>query len=574
MKYLPPSAGQHPNPQTHMSQWTKGQRLKDGRYIVEELLGFGGFGVTYRAREQSSGQFVAIKTLNALQQSQPNFAATQETFVNEAMCLASCRHPHIVKVYPQLFQQDGLWCMVMEYIDGQDLASYLEDRGVLSEEEALRLIRQVGDALSYVHNQGFLHRDVKPANIILRRDNLDAVLIDFGLAREFVPGRVQSLTNHKTEGFAPIEQYERRGDFGAYTDVYALAATLYNVLTDKSPPPANFRKEFNIPLVPPKQHNPQISDLVNDAIIKGMALEPKDRPQSVQEWLEVCSSPQLPIFRFEVVTVDRQGKITKRSQHQAQYFVEDLGKGVSLEMVAIPSGTFLMGSPDTEEGHQDSESPQHQVTLSPFYMGKYPVTQAQWQAVAALPQVKQPLNPDASAFKGATRPVECVSWDDAVEFCARLSRQTGREYRLPSEAEWEYACRAGTTTPFYFGETITPYLANYKGSYYTYGAASLLLSREQTTDVGRFLPNAFGLYDMHSNVWEWCADSWHNNYQGAPSDGRAWNDNDHRVRLLRGGSWYFNPWGCRSASRYNFDAEFRYDYGFGVRVVCAAVSTP
>lgn len=268
-----------------MSQWTTGQRLKDGKYIVEELLGFGGFGVTYRAREQSSGQFVAIKTLNALQQNKPNFAEIQEKFVNEAMCLASCRHPHIVKVYPQLFQQDGLWCMVMEYIEGQDLASYLDDRGVLSEEEALRLIRQLGDALSYVHNQGFLHRDVKPANIILRRGSLDAVLIDFGLAREFVPGRVQSLTNHKTEGFAPIEQYERRGDFGAYTDVYALAATLYNVITDKSPPPANFRKEFNIPLVPPKQYNPRISDRVNDAILQGMALEPKERPQSVEEWL-------------------------------------------------------------------------------------------------------------------------------------------------------------------------------------------------------------------------------------------------------------------------------------------------
>lgn len=552
-----------------MSQWTQGQRLRDGKYIVEELLGFGGFGVTYRAREQPSGQFVAIKTLNALQQSQPNFAARQETFVNEAMCLASCRHPHIVKVYPQLFQQDGLWCMVMEYIDGQDLASYLEDRGVLSEEEALRIIRQVGDALSYVHNQGFLHRDVKPANIILRRDNLDAVLIDFGLAREFVPGRVQSLTNHKTEGFAPIEQYERRGDFGAYTDVYALAATLYNVLTDKSPPPANFRKEFNIPLAPPKQHNPQISDRVNDGILKGMALEPKDRSPTVQEWLKLFSSPPLPIFHFEVVTVDRQGKITNRRQHQAQYFVEDLGNGVSLEMVSIPGGTFLMGSPETEEERRESASPQHKVNLSSFYMGKYPVTQVQWQAIAALPQVNQSLVPDPSDLKGTNLPVEHVSWYDAVEFCARLSRQTGREYRLPREAEWEYACRAGTTTPFYFGETITPDLANYRGNY-TYGAGSKGIFREQTTDVGSFPPNPFGLYDMHGNVWEWCADCWHDSYQGAPSDGSAWDENNNQYRLMRGGSWYVIPASCRCAYRSIYDPGDRRGNGIGFRVVCAA----
>ncbi|MBD1921320.1 GUN4 domain-containing protein [Microcoleus sp. FACHB-831] len=275
-----------------MSHWAPRQQLKGGKYIVEELLGFGGFGVTYRAREQPSGQFVAIKTLNALQQSKPDFAAIQENFVNEAMCLASCRHVHIVKVLPQLFQQDGLWCMVMEYIEGQDLASYLDERGVLSEQEALRIIRQVGDALTFIHNQGFLHRDVKPLNIMLRRGSLDAVLIDFGLAREFISGKEQSHTNYITERFAPIEQYQRRAERGAYTDVYALAATLYNLLTYQLPPAADIRKEFSIPLVPPKQHNPKISDRVNDAIIKGMALEPKDRPQSVQEWLALFTEAE------------------------------------------------------------------------------------------------------------------------------------------------------------------------------------------------------------------------------------------------------------------------------------------
>ncbi|MFM6342595.1 MAG: formylglycine-generating enzyme family protein, partial [Dolichospermum sp.] len=200
--------------------------------------------------------------------------------------------------------------------------------------------------------------------------------------------------------------------------------------------------------------------------------------------------------------------------------------------------------------------------------GKYPITQAQWQAVAALPQVNQELKPNPSRFKGANRPVEQVSWHDAVEFCARLSNYTKRPYRLPSEAEWEYACRAGTTTPFHFGETMTTDLANYNGNY-TYGDGSKGVYREETTEVGSFkIANEFGLYDMHGNVWEWCQDDWHNNYEGAPTDGSAWISNNTKSdKLLRGGCWYGNPANCRSASRNYVDAGFdRYNSGF--RVVC------
>ncbi|MGB7442086.1 MAG: formylglycine-generating enzyme family protein [Coleofasciculaceae cyanobacterium] len=289
-------------------------------------------------------------------------------------------------------------------------------------------------------------------------------------------------------------------------------------------------------------------------------------------------------FEFSVATIESKQTdglrrktelIIKRRQQQAWGFTEDLGDGVQLEMVAIPEGSFVMGSPDTEEGHRDNESPQHQVTVKSFFMGKYPVTQAQWQAVAALPQVNSELDSDPSWFKGADRPVEQVSWYDAVEFCARLSKQTGREYRLPSEAEWEYACRAGTTTPFHFGETITTELANYNGNY-TYGEAAKGKYREQTTSVGSFPPNAFGLYDMHGNVWEWCADSWHSNYQGAPSDGSVWedkNENDNDFRLLRGGSWHSYPAFCRSAYRSNLNPGDRHIGIIGFRVVCAAAWT-
>ncbi|MFM6605343.1 MAG: formylglycine-generating enzyme family protein, partial [Dolichospermum sp.] len=220
-----------------------------------------------------------------------------------------------------------------------------------------------------------------------------------------------------------------------------------------------------------------------------------------------------------------------------------------IKMIAIPGGTFVMGSSKNEEGSRGEERPQHQVTIKSFLMGKYPITQAQWRAVAELPQVNQKLQPNPSRFKGANRPVEQVSWYEAVEFCARLSRMTNKVYRLPTEAEWEYACRAGTTTPFHFGETITTDLANYDGDY-TYGDGLKGVHRKGTTDVGFFPPNLFGLHDMHGNVWEWCQDDWHDNYEGAPTDGSAWinRSNDRKVR--RGGSWYDFSDFCRSASRH------------------------
>jgi formylglycine-generating enzyme required for sulfatase activity len=255
------------------------------------------------------------------------------------------------------------------------------------------------------------------------------------------------------------------------------------------------------------------------------------------------------LFQFETVTVNAQGKIIKRTPKKARYQTEDLGNGVTLEMVYIPEGRFLMGSPKTEKGRYSDEGPQHQVTLEPFYMGKYPVTQAQYEAV---------MGKNPSYFNGKNRPVERVYWNDAVAFCKRLSEMTGRTYRLPSEAQWEYAARAGTTTPFYFGETITSELANYN------------YNIKETTDVGSFPPNAFGLYDMHGNVWEWCADTWHKNYEGAPTDGSVWEKEPSRNnRVLRGGSWSLVAGLCRTASRDWLGPGVR-DDGVGFRVVWVA----
>jgi formylglycine-generating enzyme required for sulfatase activity len=217
-----------------------------------------------------------------------------------------------------------------------------------------------------------------------------------------------------------------------------------------------------------------------------------------------------------------------------------------------------MGSP-VGEG-DDDEKPQHSVTVQPFLMGKYPVTQAQWQAVATFPKVDLDLAPDPSRSKGKNRPVERVSWHQAVEFCQRLSRHTVRDYRLPSEAEWEYACRAGTSTPYHFGQQLISKVANFSGS--------------KTTEVGSFgVANGFGLYDMHGNVWEWCKDTWHENYRGTPTDGSAWvKGGDQRLRVLRGGSWNFNHGNCRSANRVRDIPVFTFD-NIGFRVVCSAPRT-
>ena len=247
----------------------------------------------------------------------------------------------------------------------------------------------------------------------------------------------------------------------------------------------------------------------------------------------------------------------------------DLGGGVELTLMLIPSGEFMMGSADEDIDASDFERPQHSVKLSQFLMGATPVTQAQWRVAAGYDVENIALKPEPSNFEGDDLPVEQVNWEEVTEFCQRLSKRTGMIFQIPSEAQWEYACRAGTTTPFHFGETITTDLANFDGNK-TYADALKGKYRKQTTDVGSFPPNAFGLYDMHGNVREWCQDTWLENYNDAPADGSAWvDDGDDSNRVLRGGSWDDIPRNCRSASR-NFDWADR-DYGLitvGFRVVC------
>ncbi|MFM6138278.1 MAG: SUMF1/EgtB/PvdO family nonheme iron enzyme, partial [Sphaerospermopsis kisseleviana] len=295
-------------------------------------------------------------------------------------------------------------------------------------------------------------------------------------------------------------------------------------------------------------------------------------------------------FDFVVATLERESKrrffgllpgqknwVVKRQQKQGIGVIEELAEGVNLELMEIPGGKFLMGSPETELDRFENESPQHQVSVPSFFIGKYPITQKQWREVARWEKIEKELKPDPSYFKDDyegidrwTRPVEQVSWSDAKEFCARLSQKTGREYRLPTEAEWEYACRAGTTTPFHFGETITAELANYNGDS-VYGDGVKGKYRGQTTPVGYFkVANNFGLYDMHGNVWEWCEDSWHDNYKNAPIDGSAWISQSIALKVQRGGAWNNLTRFCRSASRNFFLFD---DFYNGFRVVRVASRT-
>ena len=274
---------------------------------------------------------------------------------------------------------------------------------------------------------------------------------------------------------------------------------------------------------------------------------------------------------FEFNTVTLENSEIKTCRKLARYFIEDLGQNTTLEMIYIPSGTFMMGSSEKD----DYEVPQHQVNVSAFHMGKFEITQKQWEAV---------MYHNLSANQGADLPVENISWYDAVEFCNRLSMITGKHYRLPSEAEWEYACRAGTTSSFSFGAEINTQLANYWDIDATVNSTvDSQLSSEgcvaaynpdgvqylQTMGVGSFFPNAFGLYDMHGNVYELCQDAWHDDYINAPNDGSAWGSGkDSGLVVIRGGSFDYYDHDCRSASRCETGVNYRY-HGTGFRVACS-----
>ncbi len=275
--------------------WTRGYNLA-GKYTIIRVLGEGGFGITYLATNNDNGNKVAIKTLNSQMQNHRDFDKFQQYLLEESRILEKCQHYHIVKFYGRI-KQGNLWCIVMEYIEGESLDKTIKNQGVLSEDQAITYIQQIGNALIEIHNQGILHRDVKPENIIKRQNQDEVVLIDFGIAREFNINQTQTHTQFLSDGFAPPEQYFIRRKRGNCTDIYALAATLYVMLTGYDNRGRHYLKrsidredEINQnkpdPLKSPQQKNSNISDEINQAILWGMKINYQERPKSVDQWLE------------------------------------------------------------------------------------------------------------------------------------------------------------------------------------------------------------------------------------------------------------------------------------------------
>ena len=576
-------------PDTIFCQYCGEKLVLAERYCPIKIIGEGGFGRTFQAvdKYKPSQPFCVIKQFFPQAQGTKTLAKAAELFAQEAERLDGLgRHPQIPELLAY-FTQDNRQYLVQEFIDGQNLQQELEESGAFDESQILELLKSLLPVLEFIHSNQVIHRDIKPENIIRKSSPLgkrgDIVLVDFGAAKyATMTALAVTGTVIGSAGYVAPEQAVGKATFSS--DIYSLGVTCIHLLTGVEP--------FDLFDVSESDWiwrdylKSSVSDELGEILDKMIVGATKKRFKNVGEILSLIQptsqsaksnfpaqisqtstvdSEKGEVFTFEVPTVNISGYITHRTQGSARQKIEDLGNGIKLAMVYIPGGSFLMGSPQNEAGRSDIESPQHKVTLQPFYMSKYPITQNQYQAI---------MGKNPSYFKGGNRPVEEVSWYDAVEFCQKLSQKTGKSYKLPSESQWEYGCRAGTTTPFYFGETITSELANYNGNY-IYDNIPKGKFREETTDVGIFPPNAFGLYDMHGNVWEWCADDWHKNYEGAPTDGSAWLKNDEKEHdaVLRGGSWIYIPNRCRSAFRDHF---IRRDYlinHFGFRIVCSGGKT-
>jgi len=570
-------------------------KILRNRYEIIKDLGKGGFGDTYLAKDLDlpGKPHCVVKHLQPKDNRPAVLSLARRLFDTEAKVLYNLGNQ--CQQIPTLFanfEENGQFYLVQEFIDGHDLNTEIVPGNKSSESDVITLLKSILEVLAFAHEHqpnAIIHRDIKPANLMRRRQDGKIILIDFGAVKEInqlivnVNGNVTTTVAIGTPGYRPREQ--ANGKPQLCSDVYAVGMIGIQALTGIQP--HNLPDDPSTKEVIWRNLVPRVDSRLADVLDKMVRAHFSQRYQNAGEALQALlflsqppGTPALKTLEFQTVTVNSMGQITNRRQGEVGVFTENIGNGVTLDMVAIPDGSFVMGSPTSEAERRDNEGPQRTVNISPFFIGKYPVTQEQYQAV---------MGNNPSLFKGFFKskqlPVDNVTWDGVVAFCHKLSQKTGKTYRLPSEAEWEYACRAGTTTPFYFGETITPDLVNYDGNY-PYGAAPKGLYRKETTDVGSFPPNAFGLYDMHGNVWEWCSDKWHDNYNGAPTDGsswetgtdnyrvlRAWETGTDNNRVLRGGSCFDNAVYCRSAVRVSYSGPFRL-WPWSFRVALASVSSP
>ncbi len=538
------------------------------RYQCDRTLGQGGFGRTHLVRDRQRGNAkVVVKQFipsEELRKSTGGLQKALQLFHKESERLLQLdQHPQIPILF-EAFEEHKSHFLVQQFIDGQTLAEELEAQGKpFTEAQVRSLLLDLLPVLQFIHDRQIIHRDIKPENIMRRQVDNRLVLIDFGAAKMATQTELAKTgTTIGSAGYAAPEQSYGKATFAS--DLYSLGVVCLNLLTQMHPFDLYDGMNGTFAWRDFLKNNPvgdsvaSVLDKLTKSLLKHRYRSPQDALKDLQQPTPAVASPTASSSPKSIAPSSSKN-YTERLQAKGLF-----KQGVLLDMVHIPAGTFMMGAPDNEPEARNVEKPQHSVTVPEFWIGKFPITQAQYKAI---------MGKNPSYFKGDHRPVEQVSWHDAVEFCQKLSAKTGKQYRLPSEAEWEYACRAGTTTPFHFGQTLTDKLANYDATE-TYNNSPLGQYRRQTTEVGSFPANAFGLHDMHGNVWEWCLDHWHDNYNGAPSDGSAWiTGGDGSHRMLRGGSWFNDPRVCRSADRNRLNPGNRNSI-IGFRVVVSSAWTP
>ena len=557
-----------------------------GPYTLVKKLGGGQFSEVWLAERR--GRFattqVALKIIREEFQNQSEIARESQLWAQLGA------HPNVLPIIDSDIYND-LPVIVTEYAPDGSLEEWLERHGGIAPSIDIALSMALGiiSGLAHLHSKKIVHRDLKPANIVLV-GNIPR-LTDFGVSRQ-INANESAHSIAGTPAYMAPEMFD--GNRSEQSDIWSAGVLLYKMLCGKAPFPQNgVALIYAVSMTEPDPLPKNIPIPLRQIVMCSLKKEPQERFASGAEMKialeaaqkEIIKSqlktsltapppltpkqnlkpvawipsslptgiksgafrtlPNLLEYQFETITLDNNAFPLKQ-QKKARHFLEDLGDGTKLEMVEIPSGTFLMGANQTiEKGSLFSEEPRHPVTLSTFYISKYPITQAQWQSIMSS-------NPSFFQYFKSNLPVEQVSWHDSVEFCQRLSARLGKQYRLPSESQWEYAARAGTSTPFAFGDLITGEIVNFNDqSPITPTTKSIY--RRQTTLVGQLgFANAFGLYDMHGNVWEWCQDVYHDNYNGAPINGNAWEQGgDPNRRILRGGAWISSSAMCRSAFREN-----------------------
>ncbi|MBL8206363.1 MAG: SUMF1/EgtB/PvdO family nonheme iron enzyme [Blastocatellia bacterium] len=538
-----------------------------GPYQLIKKLGRGGFGEVWLAKNVTA--FVAREVaLKIPHDEDVDLSAIKQ---EAEIWLAASGHPNVLPFIEANIYEDYV-AIVSEYAPDGSLRDWLKQNGgrAPSIEAALEMTRGILNGLAHLHARNIIHRDLKPDNVLLQ--GTTPRITDFGIARFFDVTKSSIIAG--TPVYMSPETFDAKRN--QQTDIWSVGVMLYLMLVGRLPFTGQtsweVEKAIRFQDLPPLSVN--VPTELWQMVAKALEKQPVARFKTATEMLralqaseailvaphkaiEPASPHKREIINIPLLELPPQAKPTPPKLAPSvgtapdridlpKPYIENLN-GVPLEMILVPAGKFTMGSGRVT--FPDFEMPPHEVRISSFYIGKFQITQKQWKAVTGD-------NP--SRFKGDYLPVESVSWHEAQAFCKKLRELTGRAYRLPSEAEWEYACRAGTTGD-YAGklDEMAWHNRNPDG---------------KTHLVGQKKPNAFGLYDMHGNVWEWCEDVWHDNYNGAPNDGSAWAmEGDQECRVLRGGSSRDGDSFCRSAQRLYDDPGNRRTY-VGLRVVVSAMT--